>query len=162
MMRLPLSLPANERGAAIIELALAAPFFAALAIGMIDMSRAYSMKLKLEQCAQRAIEKSQASATQPTDFTFLGTEATTAATAAGYTGSTATVDYWLECNGVKTSETTGGPLATNTCSSGQTYARYVTVTVSNTYTPFFASRIWPNANAQGNIAVSGYAGMRVQ
>jgi Flp pilus assembly protein TadG len=162
MMRLRPNLGANERGAAIIELALAAPFFAALAIGMIDLSRAYSMKLKLEQAAQRAIEKAQASATQSTDYTFVGTEAATAATAAGYSGSTATVDYWLECNGTKTSETTGAPLSPATCSSGQTYARYVTVTVSNTYTPFFASRIWPNADAQGNIAVSGYAGMRVQ
>ena len=162
MMRLPLSLRANERGAAIIELALAAPFFAALVIGMVDMSRAYSMKLKLEQAAHRAIEKYQAAATMPTDFTALGTEASTAATAAGYSGSTATVDYWLECNGTKTSETTGAALSPATCSSGQTYARYVTVTVSNTYTPFFASRAWPGANAQGKIAVSGYAGMRVQ
>ena len=162
MMRLPFTIKADQRGAALIELALAAPFFAALVIGMVDMSRAYSMKLKLEQSAQRAIEKVQASATKPTDFTYVGTEATTAATAAGYSGSTATVDYWLECNGTKTAETTGAPLSPSNCSDGETYARYVSVTVSNTYTPLFASRAWPGANAQGNIPISGYAGMRVQ
>ena len=52
-----LRLRSDERGATIIELALAVPFFAALLIGIIDLSRAYSMKLKLEQSAQRAIEK---------------------------------------------------------------------------------------------------------
>jgi len=56
MMRL-FSIGADERGASIIELALTAPFFAAMLIGMIDLSRAYSMKLKLEQSAQRAVEK---------------------------------------------------------------------------------------------------------
>jgi hypothetical protein len=90
------------------------------------------------------------------DYSSYGTEATTAATAAGYSGSTATVDYWLECNGVRQTD------PTVPCTTGQTYARYVTVTVSNSYTPLFPSRAWPGANAQGNIPVSGYAGIRVQ
>lgn len=146
----------SERGAAIVELALAAPFFAALFIGMNDMSRAYSEKLKLEQAAQRAIEKIEQQHTVLTDYSSYSTEASNAATAAGYSGSTVSLDYWLECNGVRQSTTT------TPCSSGQTYARYVTVTVSNTYTPTFASRHWPGADANGNIPVSGYAGIRVQ
>lgn len=156
MMRSWFKLRADERGASIIELALVAPFFAAMLIGTIDLSRAYSMKLKLEQSAQRAIEKIEQQHTVLTDYSPFGTEASTAATAAGYSGSTATVDYWLECNGVRQSTTT------TPCSSGQTYARYVTVTVTNSYTPLFPSRAWPTANAQGNIPVSGYAGIRVQ
>ena len=47
----------DEQGAAIIELALIAPIFALMAIGVVDMSNAYSRKLALEQGAQRAIEK---------------------------------------------------------------------------------------------------------
>ena len=153
----PLDLKRDERGAALVELALAAPFFAALLIGIVDISRAYSMKLRLEQAAQRAIEKiEQHHAVDPT-YTSYGTEATTAATAAGYSGSTATVDNWLECNGVRQA---AGTAACGT--SGATYARYVTITVSNTYTPLFPSRGWPGANAQGNIPVSGYAGIRIQ
>lgn len=152
----PSNLQRDERGAALIELALAAPFFAALLIGIIDLSRAYSMKYKLEQSAQRAVEKIVQQHSVLTDYSPYATEASTAATAAGYTGSTVAVDYWLECNGVRQSNTT------TPCSSGQTYARYVTITVSNTYTPFFSSRAWPGANAQGNIPVSGYAGIRVQ
>ena len=155
-MSLPINLKRNERGAAVIELALAAPFLAALLVGIIDLSRASSMKYKLEQSAQRAVEQIQQTHTVLTDYSPYATEATTAASAAGYSGSTASVDYWLECNGVRASD------PTVPCTSGQTYARYVTITVSNTYTPFFSSRAWPGANAQGNIPVSGYAGIRVQ
>jgi len=155
-MSLPINLKRNERGAAVIELALAAPFLAALLVGIIDLSRAYSMKYKLEQSAQRAVEQIQQTHNVLTDYSPYATEATTAASAAGYSGSTASVDYWLECNGVRASD------PTVPCTSGQTYARYVTITVSNTYTPFFSSRAWPGANAQGNIPVSGYAGIRVQ
>lgn len=156
MMRNPFSLRRDSRGAATIELALTAPFFAAALIGIIDVSRAYGMKLKLEQSAQRAVEKIEQQHSVQSDYSAYGTEATTAAAAAGYTGSTASVQYWLECNGVKQSDTT------TPCSTGQTYARYVTITVSNSYTPFFPSRAWPGADAQGNIPVSGYAGIRVQ
>jgi Flp pilus assembly protein TadG len=146
----------DERGAALVELALAAPFFAALTIGIIDVSRAYSMKYKLEQSAQRAIEKVEQQHSVLPDYSAYATEAATAASDAGYAGSTATVDYWLECNGTRQANTT------TPCNTGDTYARYVTITVSNTYTPFFSSRAWPGANAQGNIPVSGYAGIRVQ
>ena len=155
-MSMPFNLRRNERGAAVIELALAAPFLAALLVGIIDLSRAYSMKYKLEQSAQRAVEQIQQNHTVLTNYSPYATEATTAATAAGYSGSTASVDYWLECNGTRASD------PSVPCSTGQAYARYVTITVSNTYTPFFSSRAWPGANAQGNIPVSGYAGIRVQ
>src|SRR5690349_7864100 len=47
----------NERGAAVIELAMVAPVLALMTIGIVDMSNAYSRKLNLEQAAQRAIEK---------------------------------------------------------------------------------------------------------
>jgi Flp pilus assembly protein TadG len=49
----------DERGASIVELALVTPILASLLIGMVDLSRAYSYKLNLEQGAQRAIEKVQ-------------------------------------------------------------------------------------------------------
>lgn len=147
----------DERGAAVVELALAAPFFAALLIGIIDLSRAYSMKYKFEQAAQRAVEKIEQTHSVQTDYSSFATEASTAASDAGYTGSTASADYWLECNGVRQS---AGTTACGT--SGATYSRYVTITVSNTYVPLFSSRAWPGANAQGNIPISGTAGIRVQ
>lgn len=51
------TLVGNERGAAIIELALIAPVVAIAVAGISDLSSAFSRKLALEQGAQRAIEK---------------------------------------------------------------------------------------------------------
>jgi Flp pilus assembly protein TadG len=154
MRRSPLS--RDERGAALIEMALLAPVFAALFIGMVDLARAYSTEVRLEQAAQRSVENIEQTHTVQTSYASYATEAANSANAAGYTGSTGTVDYWLECNGVRQSDTT------TPCSTGQTYARYVKITVSNTYTPLFPSQIWPGANAQGNIPLKGSAGVRVQ
>ena len=58
MSRFPkIRLLANDRGAAVIEMALIAPVLALGVIGIVDVSNAYSRKLALEQGAQRAVEK---------------------------------------------------------------------------------------------------------
>lgn len=161
-MMLPLShLCADKRGAAIIELALAAPILAALVVGMTDISRAYAMKLRLAQAAQRTIEKVQVNGKNTNDYTTLSAEASAAATAAGYSGSTVSVSYRLECDGTTNTSNTTGAAINAACSGGQISARYVTVTISNFYTPMFGTRYFPGANAQGQVAVSGYAGLRV-
>ena len=152
----------DKRGAAVIELALVAPFLAAFVVGMTDISRAYATKLRLAQAAQRAIESIQVNGKNTNNYTTLSAEASAAATAAGYSGSTVVVNYALECNGAVTSSNATGAGITTTCQSGQTYARYVTVTISTLYTPMFATSYFPGANAQGRVAVSGYAGLRVQ
>jgi Flp pilus assembly protein TadG len=156
------SLRSDERGGSVVELALAAPFLCALVVGMTDISRAYAMKLRLAQAAQRTIESIQVNGRNTNNYTGLAAEAAAAATAAGYTGSTVAVNYMLECNGAASSSNTTGAAINTTCNSGQTYARYVTVTISNTYTPMFATSYFPGANANGTVNVSGYAGLRVQ
>lgn len=161
MMRPLKRLSANERGASVIELALALPFLGAIVVGMTDISRAYSMKLRLEQAAQRSIEKIAQQTAGSNDYSAVGTEAAAAATAAGYSSSTVTLNYRLECNGTVAAQTTGGPITT-ACTGGQTAAKYVTVTIANAYTPMFATSYFPGANANGTVNVSGYAGLRVQ
>lgn len=47
----------DEGGAAIVELALAAPMLAIFVVGMIDLSTAYTRKLAIEQAAQRGLER---------------------------------------------------------------------------------------------------------
>ena len=89
----------DEQGASIIEMALVLPFFGAMIIGVADISRAYSAKLKLEQAAYRAIEKVQQYRDTSSTFTTISSEASTAAVAAGFTSPTVTVDYFLECDG---------------------------------------------------------------
>jgi Flp pilus assembly protein TadG len=143
----------DDRGASIVELALVVPIMGSLLIGMVDLSRAYSHKLKLEQAAQRAIEKIQQYQTSTSTYGTLQSEA---AEAAGVPTTNVAIDYWLECNGVK---------ATNynsVCSSGQTYARWVQVDVTGTFTPLFPSKKYPGANTNGTFTLHGIAGMRTQ
>lgn len=142
---------ADDRGASIVEMALAAPLLATMLVGMVDLSRGYSAKLQLEQAAQRTIERVQVSEFKETDKPSLKAEAE----AAAGTGSSATVDAWLECNGTRQ-----GSYAA-TCSAGQIYARYVTVVVAQDYTPIFPIG-WGTPNANGSYTLRGRAGVRVQ
>ena len=143
----------DDRGASIIELALVAPVIASLLVGMVDLSRAYSYKLQLEQAAQRAIEKVQQYQTTTSTYGTLQTEA---ATAAGVPTSNVAIDYWLECNGTRATS------YDSVCPDGQTYGRWVTVTVTGTFTPMFRSKYYPRANANGTFTIQGKTGMRTQ
>ena len=143
----------DDRGASIVELALVVPIMGSLLIGMVDLSRAYSHKLKLEQAAQRAIEKVQQYQAASSTYGTLQTEA---ATAANVATSNVTIDFWLECNGTRATD------YNSVCTSGQTYARWVTVDVTGTFSPLFKSKHYPGANTDGTFTLHGVAGMRTQ
>lgn len=146
------TLVADEAGSSLVEMALAAPVLAALLIGIVDISRGYSTKLQVEQAAQRTIEKVMQREIASSDFTsVLKTEG---AAAANVAESAVTVDFYLECNGTRQAWST-------TCTSGQTYARYVTVDISKVYTPLFRTR-FAGANANGTYTLHGKAGIRLQ
>ena len=149
-----LSLRNDSGGTATIELALLAPILSAMLIGLIDLSTAYSDKLKLEQVAQRTIEKVQQSGFTVSKEATLEAEA---AAAAG-TGATADLTYWLECNGVKMTAANG---YTAGCSSGQAYARYVQLDVQKVYTPIIMGT-FSGASANGTFTLHGVAGIRIQ
>ena len=145
----------DKRGAAVIELGMAAPVLAALMIGMVDLSRGYSAKLQLTQAAQRSIEKVMQGTQNTTVYQALTTEA---ATAAGVPTTDVTVDWWLECNGTRQTN-----YNTN-CPNGNTYARYLTVEVRKKYTPMFKTRYagFAGGNSDGSWTLKGKAGIRVQ
>ena len=144
----------SEAGSSIVEMALVAPFMAAMVIGMVDLSRAYSTKLEVEQAAQRTIEKVMQQTSVASNYnTALKAEG---ALAAGVAESAVTPDIWLECNGVRAAD-----FYTSSCSAGQTVARYVTVDIAKTYTPMFGTRFL-GANANGSFTLHGEAGIRVQ
>ena len=159
MIRLVPSLARDERGASLIEMALAMPVMASLLIGMVDISRAYSAKLQLEQAAYRAVEKVQQYQASESTYDTLKAEAGSAARAAGFTSvsdNDVVIDYWLECNGARQSN------YDTVCSGGQSYARWVTVDIPGTFRPMFASRRWPGANSNGTFTLHGKAGLRTQ
>jgi Flp pilus assembly protein TadG len=157
MRKLIQRLARDDHGASVIELALVMPFFAALVMGVADISRAYSDKLKLEQAAYRAIEKVQQYRDTSSTFSTISTEATTAATQAGFSPSTVTIDYFLECNGARQ-----GSYNTTCPNATDVENRWITVDIAATFTPTFSSRVWPGSNADGTYTLHGKAGLRTQ
>lgn len=146
------ALLADRRGAAAIEVAIIAPVLATMVVGVVDLSRGFSMKLELEQAAQRAIEKVMNGQATTSTAAALKSEA---ATVADVNESAVTVDFWLECNGVRSAD------YNTVCASGQTYARWMSVAITKTFTPMFATK-WAGANADGTYTVVGRTGVRIQ
>ena len=170
-------LAANDRGAAVIEMAMIAPVFALTVIGIVDMSNAYSRKLGAEQGAQRAIEKIMQTTEMDTVANTLKTEAVcqvngmnadNTCKTSPITTSDVTVTYRLEC------KTTSGTIATvytttdvaihdaTDCAVNQKEQRYLEVKVEDKYTPMFPIRFAGFTSADGTYHVSATAGMRTQ
>ncbi len=145
-------LACDERGASLIEMAFLLPIFGSLIVGIVDISRAFSAKLDLQQAAERTIEKVQQYQTEG-GFDTLRAEA---ATAAGVPPSQVKVDYWLECSGTRQSE------FESNCPDGQVPGRWVKVIITGTFTPMFASSRWPGSNKDGTYTIHGDAGLRAQ
>jgi Flp pilus assembly protein TadG len=150
---------ADESGTSAIELGLLAPILGTLLVGMIDLSSAYSAKLKLVQGAQRGVERIQrfgVGVPTKTDEVSLKSEV---ADGAGVTVDKVTVTSWLECT---SSTGTVTILAYNgSCSTGQSFSRNVRIDAQGTYTPMFSMK-WAGANADGTFTLLGRAGIRVQ
>ena len=169
------NLRADENGAAIIELALIAPIFALMTIGVVDMSNAYSRKLALEQGAQRAVEKIMQTTQDDTVENTLtteavcqvnGTNANGTCKTSPITAANVTVTFRLECNasGTITAQTTTNATTfdTFTCALGSTEARYIQVQVSDKYTPMFPIHFAGLTSSDGTYHLSATAGMRTQ
>jgi Flp pilus assembly protein TadG len=179
MKPLPMrSLRSNERGAAVIELALVAPVLALGIIGIVDMSNAYSEKLALEQGAQRAIEKIMQTTANDTVENTLATEAVcqvngttttnnvTTCNTSPITTSNVTVTYRRECTNsggavTTTSYSSNSAYDSGSCASGTVReADYIQIALSSTYTPMFPIHF---ASFNGSAyPISATAGMRIK
>ena len=175
MMRRVLKLAREERGAAVIELALIAPVLATLIVGVTDVSIAYGRRLELEQAVQRSIEKVMQTTGDTTVAGTIKKEAVCQINGANADGTCkagrltedeVTVSYRLECT------TTAGVLTIKTTSDADTFdgyecanttdseARYIMATAVDTYTPMFSIHFGTGAN--GVYDLSATAGVRVQ
>ena len=170
-------LAADERGAAIIELALVAPVLALMAIGLVDMSNAFSRKLALEQGAQRAIEKIMQTTEVDTVEGTLKTEAVCQVNGTNsdgtcktspITASNVTVTYRLECmdsaGGITAQTSTdSATFDAFTCGGGTVKdARYIEVGVTDKYTPMFPIHFYSYNGGDGTYHLSAKAGMRTE
>lgn len=165
----------NERGAAIIELALVAPFLALGVIGIVDMSNAYSRKLALEQGAQRAIEKIMQTTQVDTVENTLSTEAVCQVNGTNSDGSCKTspistsnvqVSWRLDCtdsSGTLTTSqyTTSAAFDLASCASGTVrQARYIQIALTDQYTPMFPIHFASYNSSDGTYHLSATAGVR--
>ena len=158
MTRTILHLCRDERGHSFLELGFALPIFASLLIGTVDISRAVSERLKLEQAAQRTIELLQRNDFKYTDLSTYQSEA---ATAAGVATSAVTATAWLSCNGTKQTPMDQSHYD-GTCNSNEVMARYVNIQIQKDFTPLFGTKYFPGANANGTFTLIANAGVRVQ
>jgi Flp pilus assembly protein TadG len=147
------TLVSDERGTSLVEMALMTPFMAATLMGMVDLSRAYSDKLRLEQAAQVAIERVMNRQMTSTSYSTLKTEA---ASAAGVAETAVTVDFWLQCDGTRQTD------YDTTCTTGQVSARYISVEVQKDFVPTFGTKYFPGANSDGTYTIRSEAGIRTQ
>jgi Flp pilus assembly protein TadG len=144
----------DESGTSLIEFALFAPILAVMVMGISDVAMGYADKLELEAAAYRALEKVAVRTTQ-SDFTTLRAEA---AAEAGVAQSAVVVDTWRECDRVRQTDITAP------CAAGTDTARYVSVSISSSYTPTFD--YGPLARSFGGtdgvVPISAFAAVRMQ
>jgi Flp pilus assembly protein TadG len=167
----------DQRGAAVIELAMIAPILAMMVIGIVDMSNGYSRKLALEQGAQRAVEKIMQTTEDNTVEGTLTTEAICQVNGVNGDGtcktspisaSNVTVTWRLECTssgGALSSQTSTDSVAFDalTCAAGTAKeGRYIEVALTDKYTPMFPLHFGGFNTADGTYHLSAAAGMRTQ
>jgi Flp pilus assembly protein TadG len=140
----------DRRGTSVIELALAVPFISVILLGLIDVSTCYSKKMTLQQAAARSLERLQVSGSS-TDLNYVRLEA---AAAAGVPATQVALENWLECDNVRQAA------SVVTCSGTQVAGRYVKVTITSSYTPFFAYSPIGTRQANGNVALSAASSVR--
>ena len=166
MIRLARSLRSDDHGAAIIELALVAPVLALMTIGTVDMANAFGCKLRLEQAAQRSIEKVMQTTGELTVENTIANEAVCqyngtnedgTCKAAPLTTSNVTVTHRLECNDVIKVTTVDD----DDCPVGQKESRWIQVQVDYDYEPLFSYH-FAAINDDGKYHVTAIAGMRTE
>jgi Flp pilus assembly protein TadG len=169
------TLAREERGAAVIELALVAPVLAIMIAGITDISIAYGHRLELEQAVQRSIERvMQTTGVDTVEDTikneavcqYNGRDGNGNCKTDRITTSDVTVTYRLECTttagAVTVSETTDATTFDGYACANSTdsESRYIMATAVDTYTPMFHLHF--GTGSDGVYELSATAGVRVQ
>ena len=157
-----LTLWREQRGAAIIELAIVAPVIALMTVGVVDLSNGFSSKLRLEQAAQRSIEKvMQTTGITSVEDTIIneavcqvnGTNANGSCKTAPITAANVTVTHRLECDGVLSGAAD--------CADTEVASRWVQVTIWDEYEPLFPVH-FSGIDTGGKYRLEASAGIRTE
>ncbi|MFN3620597.1 TadE/TadG family type IV pilus assembly protein [Sphingorhabdus sp.] len=142
----------DEHGISVIELALVLPVIILLVTAVTDIALGYGAKIALQQATARTIEKATAGGLNSAAFQLLQAEG---AAAAGVAIDQVAVDKWLECNGVRQL------LFDGVCPDGEQVGRYISVTITRTYTPTFSVMNW-QSSPNGTWPLTSTSSVRVQ
>lgn len=137
----------DTRGASMIEAAFILPIMGLVCCGGTDTVLGFSQKLRDQQAADRAVQFAINAGLATATQTMIQSEVTASS---GVPAANAAVRFWLECGGVVQSNFNG------TCSSGSP-ARYLSVTVTDFYTPLFIGPL-----SVSTIPLQGFAEGRLQ
>ena len=156
-------LSSDQRGTAVLELALTAPILALLIMGAVDVGGAFSRKLALEQGAQRAVEKVM----QTTELANVqNTIASEVAVQANVENSEVQVTFPRYCDArlmpdvARDADT--GLAQGDKCAATERESHYIMVKVTCEYDPLFTTFGLGNKLANGNYMVEAKAGMRTK
>lgn len=134
-------------------MALITPMVAAMLFAAVDLAGLWSMRLSLEQAAQRAIERATNTLGVTDNIDQIRTEAITAY---GRPVDTAAVDLWLECNGARQASVSIG------CTNAQREL-YIGVRLEDEFEPMLGwGGLLPGDEHDGRIVVAGDAAVRLQ
>jgi hypothetical protein len=143
----------DARGASIVETAVFLPTLLMLMAGASDLAMGVSKKMKTQQAADRAMEYATVAGLEKLSTADIQAEA---ATAANVATSNVTVTKWLECDGTTQASFDLG------CSEGQIIGRYVSIRISNSYTPILAPLLPASIARRGAITFQGFSSLRLQ
>lgn len=147
----------NCRGSAMIEFGFALPLLAFLSMIVVDSSRGFAAKLKLEDAAARTLEKVTAKGETGSDYEPMRQEA---ATAAGRPLTDVILDKWVECDRVRQTD------FDTVCPTGQEYGRYLSIRINGFYTPMFnagsLASIYGGQGMGDGVQIRGDAAVRLQ
>jgi Flp pilus assembly protein TadG len=144
----------DRRGGAAAEFALILPTIGAMLLGALDMGNAWSTRLRLEQAAQAGIEMVANRQGFSPSYSFALAEATSRW---GGPLTSATVENWLECDGVKQSS------GATQCGSGEARARYVAIRMQAEFMPTLKlGDLITGDGPNGGFLILGDAAVRVQ
>ena len=152
----------DQRGAAMIELAFVAPVIALMTVGVVDLSNGFGTKLRVEQAAQRSIEKvMQTTGVLTVENTiaaeavcqYNGTNPNGSCKTAPLTAADVVVTHRLECDNIVT--------VAPDCLPTQEESRWIQVKVETDYTPMFPLH-FTGIDANGKYHIQSIAGMRTQ
>ena len=154
----------EDRGAAIIELAIVAPVIALMTVGVVDLSNGFNSKLRLEQAAQRSIEKvMQTTGVTSVEDTIVseavcqynGTNEDGTCKPAPITNANVTVTHSLYCDAATE------PTANPDCAPGEVESKWIKVTIWTEYAPMFPVH-FSGIDAGNVYRIEASAGLRTE